>query len=216
MLDVPRCPRCGTQLEEDARFCHGCGTGLDPVAPALPLPAMPLPMMPMGPGMMALARPVDRDRAVAAIASILMFFTAVVALIIGILYILNLGWAWEERWNGERWVEERVILWQWLLYGIFDMATFGVGVAGGAFAARGIRLNVALAGGVLLLVSALAEAYVSSLSGSAYFTILAITVLGLLVVSRRGFSPEGEPQLPQVLPDRGAPYGRMDRGVGRA
>jgi len=39
---LPYCRKCGTKLQEDARFCHRCGTPVTATPPAAPAPVKPL------------------------------------------------------------------------------------------------------------------------------------------------------------------------------
>lgn len=155
-------------------------------------------------------QPVGSQRALLGIAVVLILFTSCVALIFGLMDLVDRAWSWEDEWNGDDWSRERITSWHWVLAGGFNLAAFGLGITAGALAFRGSHFPVVMAGGLVLLTSALAEAYLTGPTETAYFLIMALTVVGLLAIARRAFYPRGGPLPPRGLPDPGAMYGRVE------
>jgi hypothetical protein len=101
------------------------------------------------------AYPMDHERALTGIASVLLFFNAAIVLIFALVYIFGRSQSWEEVWVGDDWVERRVTQWEWVIAGVFMMAASGTGVAGGIAAAKSTRYTVAMLAAVLLLGAAM-------------------------------------------------------------
>ena len=139
------CPRCRSALEEGASFCHSCGLDLHaatgPMSAASPSPApyqpgfATLPMMP-APGTEVPATPLDHERALASIASIVILFTASIVFIFGLIYLSDRAIGWEETFDGGRWDDRQVIYWEWVMAGVLFIASFGAGIAGGIATAK--------------------------------------------------------------------------------
>jgi hypothetical protein len=130
----------------------------------------------------------------AAIAGIIMFFTASIIFIFGLLYLTDRAVGWEETWDEFGWREERVIQWQWMMAGILFMASFAAGIVGGIAAIRGTRFPLAISGAMLLLTSSIILQWdymnwVDSIWGEiAYMLVFSILVVALLVMARPVFT----------------------------
>jgi hypothetical protein len=174
------------------------------------------------------AYPMDHGRALAATASILMFFNAGVILIFSLIYIFDRSQTWEEVWVGDDWIEQRVVQWEWVIAGVFMMAATGTGVAGGIASAKSTRYTLAMLGAVLLLGAAMIlqldwYRYTDDRYGLLVFVlVLALLPLVLLVMGKPSFSDPVP--VPGTAPRRfetdnygwsTLPGGVRDRSVGR-
>jgi hypothetical protein len=146
------------------------------------------------PGLEVPVNPMGHERALASIASVMIFFNASIILFFGIVYLDARAYSWQEAWDNEGWSGQRVIQWEWLLASVFMMGSFGAGVAGGIAAARATRFPLAMVSSVLLLVSSLILLWdLGDLMGETHSVVLFLLVLSLvpvalLVMARSGFS----------------------------
>ncbi|UCC93404.1 MAG: zinc ribbon domain-containing protein [Thermoplasmata archaeon] len=197
------CPRCRSPLEGDANFCHSCGldlytaAGSAPQATAPPVPYQPgfaaLPMIP-APGTEAPANPMGHGRALASMASIVIFFTASLIFLFGMIYLSDRAFGWEDTWDGDSWRSDTVIFWEWMMVGVLFIASFGAGIAGGIAAARATRFPLAFVSAMMLLACAIIlqwdyRNWMGDPWGEiAYILIMALLALALLMLSKDAFT----------------------------
>lgn len=235
------CPKCRSVLEPGASFCHSCGLDLEAAlvtpAPGVPTPYQtpfsPYPMFP-APGVEPPANPMGHERALSAIAGMVLLFNASIILLFAFIYLAERSVGWEERWDGWDSWEERVIYWEWVLAGVFMMASFGTGVAGGIVSVRGTRYPLAVVSAVMLLISSTIISWdFGTWQGApfgevAFILVLALIPLALLVIARPGFTTrvpgtgEGPPMYgtdnygwATTQPEGGPMEGAGKREVGR-
>lgn len=220
------CPRCRSMLEGDASFCHSCGLDLasatamgggpasaspqGPVTgPSVAPSVAPFPML-AAPGMEVPVNPMGHERAMASLASVMMFFTASIVFLFALIYITSRAYTWEEDFTGEGWTDRQVLHWEWVLASCFMFATFGSSVAGGVAAAKVVRFPLAMVSSVLLLISTVIILVdFQNLSGESYtqivfLLVLSLTTMALLWLSRPAFR-ETRPR-----PGRGPPPYAVD------
>jgi ABC-type Fe3+-siderophore transport system permease subunit len=129
----------------------------------------------------------------AAIASVIIFFTGSVIFFFGIIYLTDRAFGWEESWDGGGWSEDRVIYWEYVLAGVLFISSFGAGIAGGIAAAKALRYPLAIASSTMLLASAIIlqwdfRSWSESQWGEiAFILVLAIMAVAFLVMSRPAF-----------------------------
>lgn len=195
-------------LEENASFCHSCGLDLASAAaaaggpftapPTTPATA-PFPMF-AAPGMEVPVNPMGHERALASIASIMMFFIASIVFLFALIYITSRAYTWEEDFTEDGWASRQVLHWEWVLASCFMFATFGSSVAGGVAAAKVVRFPLSMVSSVLLLISTgIILVDFQNLSGESYtmmvfLLVLSLTIVALLWLSRPAFR-DTRPQL---------------------
>jgi hypothetical protein len=139
------------------------------------------------------AYPMDHGRALAATASVMMFFNSGITLILAFIYIVGRSVSWEEEWVGDEWVDNSVILWEWVLAGVFMTAAAGAGVAGGIAAARSTRYTLAMVAAVMLLGAAVIVQmdwyrFTEQRYGELFFVlVLALLPVVLLLMAKPSF-----------------------------
>lgn len=201
------CPRCRSALEEDASFCHSCGLDLaSAVAPSRPIampapgpggaviqPGMaPFPMFPT-PGLEVPVNPLGHERAMAAMASVIIFFTASVVFFFALVYMVSRAISYEDEFVDGVWRSGQTINWEWVLASSFMFASFGAGVAGGIAAVKAVRFPLAMVSSVLIVISTMILLFDhSDLTGEsatqiAFMLVLSLSATVLLYMARSSF-----------------------------
>jgi hypothetical protein len=155
----------------------------------------------------------DHERALSATASVIMFFNSGIILIFALIYIVGRSVAWEEEWVGGDRFENRVILWEWVIAGVFMTAAAGAGVAGGIAAARSTRYTLAMLAAVMLLGAAIIiQLDWHRFQDDRYGELAFVLVLALLPMA---FLLMGKPSFKDPLPTQGSspgPFGTDNYG----
>jgi hypothetical protein len=235
------CPRCRVELEVDATFCHACGLDLSgPQAMGVPMAPSPAPYQPgfapypmfPAPGVEVPPNPLGHRRALAGMAGIMILFNASIILIFGLIYLIDETTGWESVGNGWDPGEQRVIYWEWVLVGIFMLASFGTGIAGGIMSIRATRFPLAMVSAIMLLVCAVIIHWETWSGGGSsgiwvFILMLAILPIVFLVMAITVFTSKvikfGKGKVPHATDNygwastHGAPppgAGEMPRGMG--
>jgi hypothetical protein len=143
-------------------------------------------------------------------AAIILFFTSSVMLIIALAYIF--GYSSDYDYSGE--TTRRIIRWEYVFGGIFDLLAFSLGIAGGIFAVRRTRFIIPLVASILLLVGGVIEFLADAvLEGAHFMMILAAIALVLIMASRDGYHDPGTENGTAVAIDGTEAYGWSRQAV---
>ncbi len=213
------CSDCGTRLEQQASFCHNCGhqmAGGGPT-PALPggapmVPAMPPGMQPWGlmppPGMEVPPTPVSHHRALGVMGGIVLIFSSCMVLILAIGFLVDLAWDYVYHDDGwEEW-EEAVIRWEYVLAGVFMIASFSIGLASGIAAIRSTRFTLALTGAIMVMASTALVVAMDDVLSWAFYPILGAVGLASVMMARPGFREPVTPDRSLMPPLKRDNYGK--------
>jgi hypothetical protein len=152
-------------------------------------------------------------------ASVVVFVVAGFIIIPGIFFILD-SQRWEDDWDDGDWTERRVTDWEFLMAGIFTLAAFGMGIAGGIACARATRFPLAVISSSMMLVSAIIfpAARWSGFDFSnydwffAFYPLMAGIAVALVLLAGPGFRKAPKGMMPWSLPQ--APADQYGRGPG--
>ena len=192
------CSDCGTRLEHQASFCHNCGHqmvagGPPPSAPIGPMaPAMDPGMQPWGlmppPGMEVPPTPVSHHRALGVMGGIVLIFSSCLVLILALIFLIDLAFEYvyfDDGW--ESW-EEEVVRWEYVMAGVFMIASFSVGLASGIAAIRSTRFILALTGAIMVMASTTLIVALDDVLMWAFCPILGALGLAAVLMARPGFT----------------------------
>jgi len=168
----------------------GALPGGAPMASAMPPGMQPWGLMPPPPGMEVPPTPVSHHRALGIMGGIVLIFTSGLVLILSIVFLVDLAWANVAHDDGwESW-EERVIRWEYVLAGVFMIASFSLGLASGIAALRSTRFTLALTGAIMVMASTILVVAMEDVMFWAFYPIMGAVGLTSVLMARPGF---GEP-----------------------
>jgi hypothetical protein len=175
-------------------------------------PAMPPGMQPWGmmhpPGMEVPPTPVSHHRAMGVLGGIILIFTSCLVLVLSLMFLIDLAWEYVSHDDGWEYSEERVIRWEYMIAGVFMIASFSIGLASGIAAIRSTRFTLALAGAVMVMASSTLIIAVDDVMLWAFIPILGAVGLAMVLMARPGFKDPvklGGSQMPPVKKDN---YGK--------
>lgn len=213
------CSNCGEKLEQQASFCHNCGNqmvagGPPPAAPigAPMAPAMPPGMQPMGmmppPGMEVPPAPVSHHRALGVLGGIILIFSSCLVMFLALMFLIDL--AWDSVYHDDGWEswEEQVIRWEYVIGGVFMIASFSIGLASGIAAIRSTRFTLALAGAIMVMASSTLIVAIDDLFMLAFIPILGAIGLAMVLMARPGFKDPVKLDGSQMPPVEKDNYGK--------
>lgn len=217
------CSDCGTRLEQQASFCHNCGHQMvaggpppsapvgAPMAPAMP-PGMPPGMPPLGmmppPGMEVPPTPITHHRAMGVLGGIVLIFSSCLVLVLALLFLIDLAWEYVYHDDGwESW-EETVIQWEYVMAGVFMIASFSIGLASGIAAIRSTRFTLALTGAIMVMASTALVVALDDVLSWAFCPILGAVGLASILIARPGFKAPVKLDRPQTPPVQRDNYGK--------
>ena len=213
------CSDCGAKLELQASFCHNCGhqmvaSGPPPSAPigAPMVPAthpgvQPWGMMPP-PGMEVPPTPVSHHRALGILGGIILIFSSCLVLVLALNFLIDLAWDYVSHDDGFEYWEEQVIRWEYVIAGVFMIASFSIGLASGIVAIRSTRFTLALTGAILVMASSTLIFAMDDALAVAFYLILGALGLSMVLMARPGFKDPVRLDRSQMPPVQRDNYGR--------
>jgi hypothetical protein len=154
---------------------------------------VPFPMLPT-PGLEVPINPLGHERTMAAMASVIIFFTASVVFFFALIYMVSRAISYEDEFVDGVWRSGQTIKWEWVLASSFMFASFGAGVAGGIAAVKAVRFPLAMVSSVLILISTSillfdhSELTGESAAQIAFMLVLSLSATVLLYMARPSFA----------------------------
>ncbi len=143
-------------------------------------------MMPP-PGTEVPPTPISQHRALGILGGIVLIFSSCLVLVLALFFLIDLTWEYVYHDDGwESW-EETVIHWEYVMAGVFMIASFSVGLASGIAAIRSTRFILALTGAIMVMASTTLIVAMDDVLSWAFCPILGAVGLASILMARPGF-----------------------------
>ena len=178
-----------------------------PTAPAMPPGMQPWGMMPP-PGMEVPPTPVSHHRALGILSGIVLIFTSCLVLVLAFIFLIDLAWEYVSHDEGWEYWEETVIRWEYVIAGVFMIASFSIGLASGISAIRSTRFTLALTGAIMVMASTTLVVVLDEVLMWAFYPILGALGLASVLMARPGFKAPVKLDRSKMPPVKRDNYGK--------